>query len=125
MVIEWYLRTARTLLIAGTLSKQCASSSVHLLKKLYFTPLSRLSLIFFHPHPANFCGNLSLRMFPGTVTDPSFATCFSIWLLYHVTYHFSFHRPPPLNLCLTPSYQFPLSNQKIACFFIHWIFFCF
>lgn len=62
---------------------------------------------------------IHLWVFSRAVTHPSFSTCFAVCPLHH----FTVHGPSHLNLGLAPSCGVPLSNQKIACFFIHWIFF--
>lgn len=64
---------------------------------LYLISFSHLYLIFFCLHLTSFCGNLSPQMVPQTVAHLSFATCFSIWLLYHFTIHFLSLYPLPLS----------------------------
>lgn len=70
---------------------------IHLSKNLYIISLSYLCLIFFCLHLTTFCGNLSLRIVPQMVVHLSFATCFSIWLLYRFTFHFLSLYPLPLS----------------------------
>ena len=72
----------------------CVSIRVHLSENLNLISLSYRRLIFFCLHLTTFWSNLSLWMVPQTVAHLSFATCFSIWLLYHFTFHFLSLSPP-------------------------------